>query len=113
MGVILATYEAIASMYGIFTYIYHILLLKATIHVGKCTSPMDGIGKWDDPPSTTPPKNLPGTKLGVGVGWLLRHSRVRLLVLSGCLNGVRWLPTLSAGGEVLELLGGSSQDGRK
>ena len=29
------------SMYGIFTYIYHILPLKPTIHVGKYTSPMD------------------------------------------------------------------------
>ena len=32
------------SMYGIFTYIYHILPLKTTIHVGKYTSPMDGMG---------------------------------------------------------------------
>ena len=31
-------------MYGIFTYIYHILPLKTTIHVGKYTSPMDGLG---------------------------------------------------------------------
>ena len=28
-------------MYGIFTYIYH---KKSTIHVGKYTSPMDGMG---------------------------------------------------------------------
>ena len=31
-------------MYGIFTYICHILPLKTTIHVGKYTSPMDGMG---------------------------------------------------------------------
>ena len=31
----------IGSMYGIFTYIHHILPLKTTIHVGKYTSPMD------------------------------------------------------------------------
>ena len=31
-------------MYGIFTYIYHILPLKTTIHVAKYTSPMDGMG---------------------------------------------------------------------
>ena len=36
----------IASMYGIFTYIYHILPLKTTIHVGKYTSPMDGMGVY-------------------------------------------------------------------
>ena len=31
-----------------FTYIYHILPLKTTIHVGKYASPMDGMGmiKW-------------------------------------------------------------------
>ena len=35
----------IASMYGIYTYIYHnILPLRTTIHVGKYTSPMDGMG---------------------------------------------------------------------
>ena len=34
----------IGSMYGIFTYICHILPLKTTIHVGKYTSPMDGMG---------------------------------------------------------------------
>ena len=34
-------------MYGIFTYIYHILPLKTTIHVGKYTSPMDAMGHWD------------------------------------------------------------------
>ena len=33
-------------MYGIFTYIYHILPLKTTIHVGKYTSPMDGMGVY-------------------------------------------------------------------
>ena len=32
------------SMYGIFTYIYHILPLKTTIHVGEYTSPMDLLG---------------------------------------------------------------------
>ena len=31
-------------MYGIFTYIYHILPLKTTIHVGIYTSPMDPMG---------------------------------------------------------------------
>ncbi len=31
-------------MYGIFAYIYHILPLKTTIHVGKYASPMDGMG---------------------------------------------------------------------
>ena len=35
----LPTYP-IASMYGIFTYIYH----KNQLNVGKDTSPMDGIG---------------------------------------------------------------------
>ena len=34
----------IASMYGILTHIYHILPLKTTIHVGKYTSAMDGMG---------------------------------------------------------------------
>ena len=34
------------SMYGIFTYIYHILPLKTTIHVGKYTSPMDDMGMF-------------------------------------------------------------------
>ena len=31
-------------MYGILTHIYHILPLKTTIHVGKYTSAMDGMG---------------------------------------------------------------------
>ena len=31
-------------MYSIFTYICHILPLKTTIHGGKYTSPMDGMG---------------------------------------------------------------------
>ncbi len=34
----------IASMYGIYTSIYGILPLKTTIHAGKYTSPMDGMG---------------------------------------------------------------------
>ena len=37
-------------MYGIFTYIYHILPLKPTIHVGKYPSPMDGMGSVLPPP---------------------------------------------------------------
>ena len=31
-------------MYGIFTYIYHILPLKTTIHVGNYTIPIDAMG---------------------------------------------------------------------
>ena len=34
----------IASMYGISTYIYHILPLKTTMNVGKYASPMDAMG---------------------------------------------------------------------
>ena len=33
-----------ASMYGIFTYIYHILPWKKQLNVGKYTSPMDSMG---------------------------------------------------------------------
>ena len=32
------------SIHGIFTYIYHYLPYKSTIHVGKYTSPMDAMG---------------------------------------------------------------------
>ena len=41
----LATIWPIASMYGIFTYIYH---KKSTIHVGKYTSPMDAMAGFTD-----------------------------------------------------------------
>ena len=37
--------QPLPSMYVIFTYIYDILPLKTTIHVGKYTSPMDAMGK--------------------------------------------------------------------
>ena len=36
----------IGFMYGMFTNICHILPLKTTIHVGKYTSPMDGMGTY-------------------------------------------------------------------
>ena len=45
----LSTYP-LPSVYGIFTYIYHIFHpLKTTIHVGKYTSPMDGKGYVSGP----------------------------------------------------------------
>ena len=50
-------------MYGIFTYICHILPLKTTIHVGKYTvRPMDGMGIVT---TQTPPQGNPESAMGI------------------------------------------------
>ena len=60
---------------GIFTYIYHFTIKKSTIHVGKYTSPMDGMGTWPIFFSKeTVTTNLPKTLPKPGISWVRLES---------------------------------------
>ena len=96
-------------MYGIFAYIYH---KKSTIHVGKYTSPMDGMGKastcftvsvFPFPVSVSgqsdirPRGEFRGGSEGHRTGGVSRPKKSQPTGFNGEFNGCEWI-----------ILGGSS-----